>query len=106
MTDPIQATQGQQQGQQWQPIQQWTTDDVLAWDDIFATTPEAIAEDTLAQDDILEKKYPFEPIPEMEEVSPDLSNEVTESIPETEVTPEIEPETEVTKEEFKAVEFP
>jgi len=98
MTDPIQATQGQQQGQQWQPIQQWTTDDILAWDDIFAATPESIAEDTLAQDDILEKEYPFEPIPEGEEVSPDFSHEAPEILPEQEVTPEVEPELEVTPE--------
>ncbi len=98
MTNPIQATQGQQQGQQWQPIQQWTTDDILAWDDIFATTPEAITEDTLTQDDVLEKEYPFEPIPEIEENPSAVADEVPEFVPEPPAVPEIEPEPQITEE--------
>ncbi len=59
MTDPIQITSSQQQGQQWY------TDDILAWDDIFTAIPEAITEEEdLPYGDVLEKKYQFDPIPE------------------------------------------
>ncbi len=62
MTDP--QTQWQQQSGQ-----QWYTDDILNWDDIFA--PDAIdqaeSEDDLPYGDILEKKYQYEAIPESKE---------------------------------------
>ena len=64
MTDPIQWTNPQQQGQQWY------TDDILWWEDIFATIPEAEieeaeeADEDLPYGDMMEKKYQFEPIPE------------------------------------------
>lgn len=61
MTDPIQQTNPQQQ---WQ--QQSYTDDILGGEDIFATIPEA--EEDLPYGDMLEKKYQFEPIPEIEEM--------------------------------------
>lgn len=60
MTDPIQGTNPQQQGQQQYH------DDILGWEDIFATIPEA-EEDDLPYGDMLEKKYHFDPIPEAEE---------------------------------------
>lgn len=65
MTDPIQWTNPQQQGQQWY------TDDILGWEDIFASIPEvAPEEEDLSYGDMLEKKYQFSPIPEMEEEIP------------------------------------
>lgn len=62
MTDPIQWTNPlQQQGQQWY------TDDILGWENIFATIPEAVEEEEdLPYGDMLEKKYHFDPIPEVE----------------------------------------
>jgi hypothetical protein len=65
MVDPIQGTQGQQQGQQQYH------DDILGGEDIFATIPEM--EDDLPYGDVLEKKYQFEPIPEVvsEEPTPE-----------------------------------
>jgi len=89
MTDPIQQTPPQDQWtQQWQqqnPQQvdavqephiqelspekseqhQWYADDILGWEDMFASIPEA--EEELPYGDVLEKKYQFAPIPETEE---------------------------------------
>lgn len=61
MTDPIQTSNPQQQGQQW------TVDDVLAWEDIFALIPEAgdtqqETEEKISYGDMLEKKFQFPPI--------------------------------------------
>ena len=63
MTDPIQQTNPQQQGQAGQQGQ--FHDDILGGEDIFATIPEA-EDDDLPYGDVLEKKYQFEPIPEVE----------------------------------------
>lgn len=69
MTDPIQQTNPwqanpqQQQGQQ-QGSQQWYTDDILWWEDIFATIPEI--EEDLPYGDMLEKKYQQQPVQEEE----------------------------------------
>jgi len=60
MTDPIQQTNPQQQ---WQ--QQWYTDDILGGENIFETIPEAMPEEDLPYGDMMEKKYQFDPIPEM-----------------------------------------
>ena len=57
MTDPIQTTNPPQQ---WQ---QWTTDDILGWADIFATIPVATKEEDLGYE-ALDKQYQFDPIPE------------------------------------------
>lgn len=57
MTDPIQTTNPPQQ---WQ---QWTTDDILGWADIFDTIPVATKEEDLGYE-ALDKQYQFEPIPE------------------------------------------
>ncbi|MFA7298544.1 MAG: hypothetical protein WC010_02755 [Candidatus Absconditabacterales bacterium] len=60
MTDPIQGTNPTQQGQQGY------TDDILGGENIFATIPEATTEDDdLPYGDVLEKKYQFDPIPEV-----------------------------------------
>lgn len=67
MTDPVQQTNPQQQGQQ-----QSYVDDILGWDDIFSTIPEA-EEDDLPYGDMLEKKYQFEPIMEEEKVIPPVT---------------------------------
>lgn len=69
MADDVttQQTQGQQQGQQ-----QWYADDILGWENIFVDIPEAEAsvnDEDLAYGDMLEKKYQFEPIPEIEPVA-------------------------------------
>ncbi len=61
MTDLIQGTNPQQQGQQGQ---QQYHDDILGGEDIFTTIPEV--EEDLSYGDMLEKKYQFEPIPEFE----------------------------------------
>jgi len=83
MTDPIQWTNPQQQQQgsfanqaglsanqaglsaNQAGQQQSYVDDILGWDDIFSTIPEA--EDDLPYGDMLEKRYQFEPITEEEE---------------------------------------
>lgn len=69
MTDPIQWTNPQQQGSSATQArqQQSYVDDILGWDDIFSTIPEA-EEDDLPYGDMLEKKYQFEPIMEEEKV--------------------------------------
>lgn len=65
MTDPIQWTNPPQQGQQWY------TDDILGWENIFTPIPEAVEEEEdLPYGDMLEKKYHFDPIPEIETVQP------------------------------------
>ena len=51
MTDPIQTQWQQQTGQQWY------TDDILWWDDIFNSVSEVDEEEDLPYWDILEKKY-------------------------------------------------
>jgi len=62
MTDPNQWTKPPQQGSQ-----QWYTDDILGWEDIFAKIPEAMPEEEdIPYGDMLEKKYQFNPIPEAE----------------------------------------
>ena len=67
MTDPVQTSNPQQQ---WQ--QQWYTDDMVAWEDIFATIPQANSlEETVSSDDIGDDLYQFEPIPEtLEQIVP------------------------------------
>ena len=55
MTDPIQQTNPQQQWQQWQ--QQWYTDDILWWENIFAPIPEVEEDEDIPYGDMLEKKY-------------------------------------------------
>ncbi len=63
MTDPIQTANPQQQGQHW-----WHADDIFAWtDDIFATIPQAnIDDEDLSYGDMLEKKYHFNEMPEVQ----------------------------------------
>ena len=67
MTDPIQTGNSQQQ---WQ--QQSYTDDLLAWEDIFAPIPQVkTLEENISDDDMLEDTYQFEPIPEtLEQIVP------------------------------------
>ncbi len=61
MTDPIQTGDPQQQGQQWY------TDDILWWEDIFAAIPKAALEkEDIPYGELLEKKYQFAPTPEVE----------------------------------------
>lgn len=65
MTDPFQPVDPQTQGQQG--TQPTKADDILWWEDIFATIPEAApTDDDLPYGDVLEKKYQFESIPEVE----------------------------------------
>lgn len=61
MTDPIQPVDPAVQTNQ-QPV----VDDILWWEDIFATIPTAQTDENeeLPYGDILEKKYQFDPIPE------------------------------------------
>lgn len=81
MTDPIQNWDPQQQGQQWY------TDDILGWEDIFAAIPKAAQEkQEIPYGELIEKKYQFTPIPEE---SPTIS-ESMETIPATQ-EPKITP---------------
>jgi len=78
MTDPFQTTNPQQQGQQWY------TDDILGWEDIFAAIPKAKREEEIfAYDDMMEKKYQFNSLPESSEpeVSIVAGTQVQENIP-------------------------
>ncbi len=63
MTDPIQTSN---------PQQQWYTDDILAWEDIFAAIPQAKRlEESTSPENIVEDTYKFEPIPEtLEQIVP------------------------------------
>ncbi len=81
MTDPIQQTNPQQQGQQQYH------DDILRGEDIFADIPEAtIDEEDLPYGDMLEKKYQFEPIPEIEE---DIKQPVSVPQPQKQVASQV-----------------
>lgn len=63
MTDPIQTGNPPQQGQQWY------TDDILGWEDIFAAIPRSKAmpeKDVIPYGELLDKKYQFTPLPEVE----------------------------------------
>ena len=84
MTDPIQ-TNNPQQGQQWQ------TDDALAWEHIFTPIPEtstiqtSVDKENLSYGDVVEDKYQFTPIPEIEtpkmvQAQPDIQPQVVPSI--------------------------
>jgi hypothetical protein len=82
MTDPIQTTSSQQQGQQWY------VDDILAWEDIFTPIPEtSTEEEDLPYGDVLEKKYQFDPIPE--EVHQEPEHVAPVSIPQAPVVEDI-----------------
>jgi len=73
MTDPIQWTNPPQQGSSATQAgqQQWHTDDILGWENIFMPIPETMPEDDdLPYGDVLEKKYQFDPIPDVEPVQP------------------------------------
>ena len=88
MTDPIQTSNPQQQ---WQ--QQWYTDDLLAWEDIFAAIPQAKRlEETILPDHIVEDTYQFEPIPETLEqiVSPIIPPTVTIPKKEEQISPAVQ----------------
>ena len=64
MTDPNQWTKPPQQGSQ-----QWYTDDILGWEDIFAKIPEAMPEEEdIPYGDMLEKKYQFNHLDQCERV--------------------------------------
>lgn len=88
MADDVttQQTQGQQQ---WQ--HQWYSDDILGWENIFATIPEAESEveDELAYGDMLEKKYQFEPIPEIEPVAQPVQAQQPVQVPPVRQEPQV-----------------
>ena len=81
MIDPAQ-TQSQQQGDQ-----QWNTEDILGWDDIFNTIPKAESEDDLPYGDVLEKKYQYDSIPEIDKAP--VVEKVVEEAPQ--VIPKVVP---------------
>lgn len=91
MVDPIQTTQGQQQGTfVGQTGQQQYHDDILGGEDIFANVPEV--EEDLPYGDILEKKYQEDPsfqeytahAPMSEEVSMEYTPSTVNAIAEQE----------------------
>lgn len=84
MTDPTQTGDPQQQSQQWY------SDDILGWEDIFAAIPKAAKEkQEISYGELLEKKYQFTPI--SEEISPveDTPNDQEEIHP-LDPIPEVE----------------
>lgn len=79
MTDPIQTTNPQTQWQQ--QSSQWYTDDILWGENIFETIPDAMPEDDIPYGDMMEKKYQFDPIPEMETAKPVNTAPVAAPVP-------------------------
>lgn len=92
MTDPIQTDDPQQQGQQWY------IDDILGWDDIFAAIPKAALEkEDIPYGELLEKKYQFSPVPEVEVPTVNIPDTKIQTPP-SEPVPPIAPPVPVTRE--------
>ena len=91
MTDPFQPVDPQTQTP---ATSQTQTDDILWGEDIFATIPSSLSEeemvegeDDLPYGDILEKKYQFQPIPEIETPVVQESIQTPQPAPQPQVQP-------------------